>query len=901
MEAERGPERPPAERSSPGQTPEEGAEALAEFAALHGPALRASGVPERYWGRLLHKLEHEVFDAGEVFGIMQVEEVEEEEDEAAREVRKKQPNPGSELCYKVIVTRESGLQAANPNSIFLIDHAWTCRVEHARQQLQQVPGLLHRMANLMGIEFHGELPSAEAVALVLEEMWKFNQTYQLAHGTAEEKMPVWYIMDEFGSRIQHADVPSFATAPFFYMPQQVAYTLLWPLRDLDTGEEVTRDFAYGETDPLIRKCMLLPWAPTDMLDLSSCTPEPPAEHYQGVRYQPCMPWGYSAYPDTMLIQSWNPTPARPVRAGPPQSREPLLAGNTLGTYNSHPGCQEGPLPRGCRCGWVYTDVQQVASSLTHPRFTLTQSEADADILFNFSHFKDYRKLSQERPGVLLNQFPCENLLTVKDCLASIARRAGWPRGPSLAAPNLQPAHRAAPVCQLLPAAGEVAFAEAVLSTTAQLPGNPSSFPKPLPLTAPLCAHSAPKEKWATHFCRCVLGWHHLGTQAPGATQTALLLPRGEDNHWICKPWNLARSLDTHVTKSLHSIIRHRESTPKVVSKYIESPVLFLREDVGKVKFDVRYIVLLRSVKPLRLFVYDVFWLRFSNRAFALNDLDDYEKHFTVMNYDPDVVLKQVHCEEFIPEFEKQYPEFPWTDVQAEIFRAFTELFQVACAKPPPLGLCDYPSSRAMYAVDLMLKWDNGPHGKRVMQPQILEVNFNPDCERACRYHPTFFNDVFSTLFLDQPSGCHALQFLQKNSSKFHFRRTRMLPVSGAFHTRLMEPAVEPLTQVLKAIDIKKPLVSVYSNVHGHRYMHPSHIQKLLAQQVVSPVKWEQTMHAIYERKKGREFPQTFEVGPGKQLGAILKSCNMQAWKSYSAVDVLRTLEPVDLDPEEPPR
>lgn len=46
---------------------------------------------------------------------------------------------------------------------------------------------------------------------------------------------MWYIMDEFGSRIQHSDEPSFATAPFFYMPQQVAYTLLWPLRDLDTG------------------------------------------------------------------------------------------------------------------------------------------------------------------------------------------------------------------------------------------------------------------------------------------------------------------------------------------------------------------------------------------------------------------------------------------------------------------------------------------------------------------------------------------------------------------------------------------------------------------------------------------------------------------------------------------
>lgn len=70
------------------------------------------------------------------------------------------------------------------------------------------------------------------------------------------------------------------------------------------------------------------------------------------------------------------------------------------------------------------------SHLTHPRFTFTQNEADADILYNFSHFKDYRKLSQERPQVLLNQFPCESLLTVKDCLASIARRAGGPEGPA---------------------------------------------------------------------------------------------------------------------------------------------------------------------------------------------------------------------------------------------------------------------------------------------------------------------------------------------------------------------------------------------------------------------------------------------------------------------------------------
>lgn len=149
----------------------------------------------------------------------------------------------------------------------------------------------------------------------------------------------------------------------------------------------------------------------------------------------------------------------------------------------------------------------------------------------------------------------------------------------------------------------------------------------------------------------------------------------------------------------------------------------------------------------------------------------------------------------------------------------------------------------------------------------------------------------------------ALRFLQKNSSRYHFRRTKMLPVSGGFHTRLMEPAAEPLAQVLKTVAVKKPLVSVYSNVSGSRYLHPKHIRQLLGQQVVSPVKWEQTMHAIYERRRGTEFPRTWEVGPGRQLGSILRSCNLQAWKGYSHVDVLQASEDpdADQDPSESPR
>ena len=41
---------------------------------------------------------------------------------------------------------------------------------------------------------------------------------------------------------------------------------------------------------------------------------------------------------------------------------------------------------------------------------------------------------------------------------------------------------------------------------------------------------------------------------------------------------------------------------------------------------------------------------------------------------------------------------------------------------------------------------------KTMEPQLLEVNFNSDCKRACEYYPEFFNDVFSVMFLDDCDG-----------------------------------------------------------------------------------------------------------------------------------------------------
>uniref|UniRef100_A0A3Q3AAL1 Malonyl-CoA-acyl carrier protein transacylase, mitochondrial n=1 Tax=Kryptolebias marmoratus TaxID=37003 RepID=A0A3Q3AAL1_KRYMA len=131
----------------------------------------------------------------------------------------------------------------------------------------------------------------------------------------------------------------------------------------------------------------------------------------------------------------------------------------------------------------------------------------------------------------------------------------------------------------------------------------------------------------------------------------------------------------------------------------------------------------------------------------------------------------------------------------------------------------------------------------------------------------------------------ALDFLQQNSRHLQFTRTKPLPVSGAFHTELMASATEPLGDVLRQVEVSQP-INVYSNVDGKRYMSEGHVRRQLAKQLVSPVKWEQTLHEIYERSQGESFPQTYELGPGRQLGATLQKCNRKAFQKYSYVDVV---------------
>ena len=78
------------------------------------------------------------------------------------------------------------------------------------------------------------------------------------------------------------------------------------------------------------------------------------------------------------------------------------------------------------------------------------------------------------------------------------------------------------------------------------------------------------------------------------------------------------------------------------------------------------------------------------RPFSLDEFHDYEKHFTVMNYQEPFRLKHIESVEFVPLFKAQYPQHPWASVQEAIFQMLRELFLAVCRKDPPAGLAHSP-------------------------------------------------------------------------------------------------------------------------------------------------------------------------------------------------------------------
>jgi [acyl-carrier-protein] S-malonyltransferase len=93
-----------------------------------------------------------------------------------------------------------------------------------------------------------------------------------------------------------------------------------------------------------------------------------------------------------------------------------------------------------------------------------------------------------------------------------------------------------------------------------------------------------------------------------------------------------------------------------------------------------------------------------------------------------------------------------------------------------------------------------------------------------------------------------------------------LAVAGAFHTEVMQAAVEPLRQVLENVTLNAPRIPVISNVDASVHSDPEIIRQHLVQQVVSPVRWEECMGTLLNK----EINQFYEIGPGRVLRGLLR-------------------------------
>lgn len=111
----------------------------------------------------------------------------------------------------------------------------------------------------------------------------------------------------------------------------------------------------------------------------------------------------------------------------------------------------------------------------------------------------------------------------------------------------------------------------------------------------------------------------------------------------------------------------------------------------------------------------------------------------------------------------------------------------------------------------------------------------------------------------------AMDWLVKNAKNFGPLRALRLPVSGAFHSRLMAPASERLSQALAAVAISQPHAPVVSNVTAKFVTNAAEVRGLLVQQLTSPVLWEDSMRFLLSTGVARFI----EVGPNKLLKGLL--------------------------------
>ena len=523
-------------------------------------------------------------------------------------------------------------------------------------------------------------------------MWAINRTYRLVSEEKYDEDAIYYLNDEFGTSINHSDVPNCCLFPIIFAKNNqfkedmITYSLLWPKKNIKKGDEIFVDYLANISENEERSSRLTCWYKTPNSYFEKKFLEK-LKQLGGVKKENKL----QKFENDINILIEKDKKGEKITEEELKSIfnfdlflndkekkikiEDIYAKirNALSNYNTRKESSSEYFKNNFNTTdkkiKVCSDLSYVRDNLKFDNVELTNDPKEADIVWlnaNIFDMLDYNGIIFKNEGkyVFINQYPYESIITMKSLLSNLIQ-------------------------------------------------NNFGINDILGLSYDMRTELAE-----------IIGNFYYNEE------------KGYENMWILKPINMSRSMDMLITDNLKEIIRAVETGPKICQKYFCNPFL-----MNNKKFDLRFIIAVKSLLPLELYFYEkMFWIRSANKDYNKESLsfDDYEVHFTVMNYSK-FGMQTIYDKDFIKYLKERNIE--WDPIYQKLRTKVKNVMLMACKDCPQMINFN---SRAIYGLDAMLDDQ--------LEPHIIEINYQPDCTRACKFVPEFYNDIFSTLFFEKDSG-----------------------------------------------------------------------------------------------------------------------------------------------------
>ncbi|KAL7722788.1 Tubulin-tyrosine ligase family protein [Entamoeba marina] len=570
------------------------------FLQSHQQQLKRLNIPKNLYVLLEHKLNHDIFDAGQYFQFCVLPEG------ILVDNGRKQP-------YGLLCSKEDGIKA-NSN-VFLIEHHFVAEQEESMMAVAKQQEMLYEYEEIFGLD--STLKPAERLQNFYDTMWEYNASLRLRDKETNADTCLWYLLDNVGNSVIFQNDPNCMIVPFFYLPKEIFYTLLIPIKDIDYAEVISSSFLN----------------PLQLLPDDFC----------------CIPLR-NRFVDAREVTN-------NLKNFVPEVKEPLSKLSSSFTIQQQPYSQ--PPTR------IFSQMELIKKHLKCEPFVCHDDINTSDAMFLSDYLVDEKFAIMKGTHAWIDQFEGQYALTIKPQLTKTIKNV---------------------------------YGENFTTMLSQT----FDFSKELDC----------KEFVSTYFKN---------------------EDDNKDNYWIINPTNYTQGKGISITNNINMIIKIANSIPCICSRYNTSPLLFNNK-----KFDMRFIVMMKydcswnSSKP-DVYLYDTFWPYFAKNDFTLNDLLDYEAHFTRLHASED---SSINDTDFIKQFNTMYEgKCNWDEMKHKIELLLANIFDSVVKS----GEYKFETnSCAIYGVDIEINSN--------FTPSLLELKFQPDCGKACEQDSEFYNNIFTTLF-----------------------------------------------------------------------------------------------------------------------------------------------------------